>query len=170
MVRADGARNGERKIPQNRGVEVTWSQPGTTYKGPLHVFLKSNYGWEKWISGGLGSHFPSTQPFFVSLPLSHHLSPFSWVALYTHKTPHFHPTDSQHLIACWGQQFFTPSLPCGVLISASTNRMWLLVFVGDSLLFAQEAAVKELSECSSNTGAGAGTSIFTFTKGYTLVI
>lgn len=41
---ADGARNGERKIPQNGGVEVTCSQPGTTYKGPLHVILKSNYG------------------------------------------------------------------------------------------------------------------------------
>lgn len=154
---------------KNGGVEVTCSQPGTTYKGPLHVFLKSNYGWEKWISGGPGSHFPCTQPFFrlsrsltICLP-SRELSR-------THKTPHFHPTDSQHLIACWGQQFFTSSLLCGVLISASTNRMWLLVFVGDSLLCAQEAAVKELSECSSNTGTETGTSIFTFTKGYTLVI
>lgn len=121
----------QRKKDTTKTEEGVWSQSDTTYKGPLHVFLKSNY------------------PLLVSHDLS-------LTETHTHNIPKLpqtrcHLASSRHLIACWGQQFSAPSLPCGVLISAFPNRMWLLVFVRDTLLFAQKRAVKELSECFSNT-------------------
>lgn len=66
---------------------------------------------------------------------------------HTHKIPHFqtqtrrHSASSPHLIACWGQQFFASSLPRRILISAFPNRMWLLVFARDSLLFTRDEGI-----------------------------
>lgn len=75
-MRKDGNKGdkGEQKMRGNtkkRGVEGIWSQPDTTYKGLLHVFLKSNYEIERnALQVGCGAIFPAHN-LFCCLSLAH---------------------------------------------------------------------------------------------------